>query len=399
MLRLEVDHSPALPRLTLVSALSALDDALAGGSGQFAPPIGILTLASILKSHFDVTLIDVDSLWWASKSSAGGNGFQDRAQRAIVASQPDFLGFSTISGSYPATIRLAEYCSRTLSKVPIIFGGPQASVVDAATLTAFPFVDYILRGEADESFPQLLQALTKGHHPGFLPGLSYRSGKTVVRNQNSPPVHDLDSLPIPAFDLLGYPLEDRGLPIEAGRGCPFSCTFCSTNDFFRRKFRLRSPQRILADMRELNRRYGTIRFSLTHDMFTVDRKRVAEVCETMIEAGSLFEWSCSARTDCVDQDLLCLMRKAGCVDIFFGIETGSQRMQKVIQKDLDMQTVREVFHHTDAAGLSATASIIVGIRKKLPRICSRACAFMVTCCATHQCRRNSIFCRRLQPHP
>ena len=95
-------------------------------------------------------------------------------------------------------------------------------------------------------------------------------------------------------------------------------------------------------------------------MFTVDRKRVVEFCETMVAAGSPFEWSCSARTDCVDSELLQLMRKAGCDDIFFGIETGSQRMQRVIQKDLDLDTARNIFLQTDSLGFHATASIIVG---------------------------------------
>jgi radical SAM superfamily enzyme YgiQ (UPF0313 family) len=357
------------PRLTLVSALSALDDALAGGSGNLAPPLGVLTLAAILRSRFDVSLIDLDFLWWQTKTE-GGEDFLDRADNAIQTSRPDFLGFSTISGSYPATIRLAERSKHNLPGVPIIFGGPQASVVDTATLAAFPFVDYIVRGEADESLPLLLDTLLKGNHPGLLQGLTYRSGGRasgkVVRNQNSPPVHDLDALPAPAFDLLDYDLEERGLPIEAGRGCPFACTFWSTNDFFRRKFRLRSPERILAAMQDLNHRYGTVSFHLTHDMFTVDRKRVVDVCETLIAAGSPFEWSCSARTDCVDRELLRLMRKAGCFDIFFGIETGSQQMQKVIQKDLDMERVREIFGETDAAGLKSTASIIVGYPEETP---------------------------------
>jgi radical SAM superfamily enzyme YgiQ (UPF0313 family) len=351
-------------RLTLVSALSALDSALAGGNGNLAPPLGVLTLAAILRPHFDIRLLDLDYLWW--KCDSGRDAFQERARAAIVETEPDFLGFSTISGSYPATIRLAEACSHELPNTPIIFGGPQASVVDSATLRAFSFISFIVRGEADETFPQLLDALERDSHPGLLPGITFRSGNSIVRNPNAPPIADLDASPLPAFDLLDYDLRNRGLPIEAGRGCPFSCTFCSTNDFFRRKFRLRSPQCILENMRTLNARYGTKRFVLTHDMFTVDRKRVVEFCETMIDAGSPFEWSCSARTDCVDRELLQLMRKAGCADIFFGIETGSQRMQHVIQKDLDMQVAREVFHETYSMGFHSTASIIVGYPEETP---------------------------------
>ena len=172
-------------RLTLVSALSALDNALAGGDGNFSPPLGVLTLASILRDSFEVSLVDLDHLWWHSDS--GRERFQERAHRAIIASRPDFLGFSTISGSYPATIRLAEASSRDLPNVPIIFGGPQASVVDTATLKAFPFLPYIVRGEADESLPCYwtlsYAAIILHFSPGSRPDPETASCVTRMRRQ------------------------------------------------------------------------------------------------------------------------------------------------------------------------------------------------------------------------
>src|SRR5262249_8992500 len=124
----------------------------------------------------------------------------------------------------------------------------------------------------------------------------------------------------------------RHFPLELGRGCPFSCTFCSTNDFFRRRFRLKSPAHMIAEMRRVKETYGIDSFELVHDMFTVDRKRVVEFCEALIASQEEFTWGCSARTDCVDEELIAFMARAGCRGIFFGIETGSRRMQRIIDK-------------------------------------------------------------------
>ena len=155
-----------------------------------------------------------------------------------------------------------------------------------------------------------------------------------------------------------------GASLELGRGCPFACTFCSTNDFFRRNFRLRTPERVIADMRTIAAKYGIRSFALVHDMFTVDRRKVAGFCDAMIASGEGFQWSCSARTDCVDEQLLALMASAGCRGIFYGIEAGSVRMQKIIDKHLDPARAEEVIDLTEQLGMRTTVSLITGFPKK-----------------------------------
>jgi hypothetical protein len=242
-----------------------------------------------------------------------------------------------------------------------VLGGPQASVVDIATLQAFPFIDLILRGEADASFPILLEELQRPT-PRFdqVPGLTHKNGHRVVRNKDAALVADLDKLPLPAFDLDGDLSETQSIPLEIGRGCPFACTFCSTNDFFRRRFRLKSPATIIDQMRFLSRTHGHNLFDLTHDLFTVDRKKVEEFCYALIDSGERFRWSCSARTDCIDEPLVGLMKKAGCSGLFYGIESGSPRMQKIIAKNLDLEHARQMVRAAEQHGIETTVSQIMG---------------------------------------
>ena len=346
-------------RVALVSALSSVDSRDKAQVVYIEPPVGVLTVASVIRGRFPTSFVDLDYLWLTNERC--GRRLHVAAVETIVATKPDVVGFSSVSGSYPATIRLAQAVARELPAAKIVIGGPQASVVDVETLRAFPFVHAIVRGEAEETFPKVLDALLAGGPLDLTAGVTFRHGARIIRNANAPVIEDLDRVPLPAFDL--YP--DIGkrvvLPLEIGRGCPFACKFCSTNDFFRRRFRLKGAVHAIRQMQELHKQYPAVKtFELVHDMYTVDRSRVVEFCEALIAIGSPFQWSCSARTDCVDPELLELMKAAGCDGIFFGIETGSQRLQHAIGKDLDLEQSRRILAETDRLALPTTASLITG---------------------------------------
>jgi radical SAM superfamily enzyme YgiQ (UPF0313 family) len=261
---------------------------------------------------------------------------------------------------YPLTLRIAKLVKNACPNKTILIGGPQASVVAEPTLKAFPAVDFVLRGEAEQSLPVLLEELETHRRFDKVPGLTCRSVFGVQSNPDAPVIADLDALPPPAYHLTGELHGERIAFLELGRGCPFACTFCSTNDFFRRKFRLRSPQRVLDDMCAIDAEYGITSFDLAHDMFTVDAKRVRAFCEHMIASGKGYTWTCSARTDCVDEELIDFMAAAGCRSLFFGIETGTGRMQKLIDKHLDLEHAHAMIDSAERAGMRTTVSLITG---------------------------------------
>ena len=326
------------------------------------PQLGVLNLAAVLQSTGDYpSIIDVNSKYLRFVERFGSSAdFADFLGSEIVENAADLYGFSSICSTYPLTVRVAESVKRLRPNSTVVFGGPQASVVDLATLKAFPFVDFVLRGEAENSLPALIAELETGGNLHQVAGLTYRDVSQVIRNPNAPVIDDLDALPSPAYHLTQYLEGARIASLELGRGCPFSCTFCSTNDFFRRNFRLRSPARVLRDMRAIAEKYSITHFDLVHDMFTVDKRRVAAFCEAMVASGEGFTWSCSARTDCVDEPLLDLMVRSGCRSVFFGVEAGSRRMQKIIDKHLDPQRAEEIIDIAEELGLSTTISLITG---------------------------------------
>jgi radical SAM superfamily enzyme YgiQ (UPF0313 family) len=367
--------------ICLVTALSVSDfidpDLTAGANADTGAQLGVLTLAALLRrQNYKPTVINLDDLFF--EFVRGDNSRPSLKRNRLTGSQPgetffsfvarhlpsdsfDVYGLSSICSSYPLTLRLAQEIRRLNPHATIILGGPQASVVDVATMHAFPCIDIIVRGEADDTFPALLHLLDN-ELPEWekLSGITFRRGNEVIRNPNAPVVENLDRLPLPAFDLDSRLRDRGGVHLEIGRGCPFACTFCSTNDFFRRNFRLKSPAVMVRDIASLQKQYGLNYFSLVHDMYTIDRKKVVAFCEEILASGEKFTWGCSARTDCIDDDLLQLMASAGCTGIFFGIETGSQRLQHVINKKLDLNEARQRIEAADRNGIKTTVALIAG---------------------------------------
>lgn len=354
--------------ICLVTALTVADfidpDIIADAHTNTGAQLGVLTLAALLREHgLTPVLVNLDDLFfeYIRGSGAGAEYYFSFVVRHLRSLSFDVFGLSSICSSYPLTLRLAEEIRQMNASATIILGGPQASVVDVATMRAFPCVDVIVRGEADDTLPALLQLHRSGDARWQnLPGITFRRGNDVIRNQNAPVVEELDRLPLPSFDLDLRIREREGIHLEIGRGCPFVCTFCSTNDFFRRNFRLKSPARMIADISTLKNEYGLTYFSLVHDMYTIDRKKVEAFCESILTSGEQFTWGCSARTDCIDDDLLDLMGRAGCTGIFFGIETGSQRMQAVINKNLDLVEAVKRIECANRNSIHMAVALIVG---------------------------------------
>lgn len=301
-----------MEEICLVTALAVSDfidpDLTVDAHSKTGAQLGVLTLAALLRQqNYKPAVINLDDLFFEfvrldkSRPSLnheipdGRNGTGETFFSFVAQHLPTtgfgIYGLSSICSSYPLTLRLAQEIRRLNPQARIILGGPQASVVDVATMHAFPCIDIIVRGEADDTFPSLLHLLDS-QLPEWekLPGITFRRGNEVIRNPNAPVVENLDRLPLPAFDL-DLRIRDRGgVHLEIGRGCPFACTFCSTNDFFRRNFRLKSPATMIRDIAALQKQYGINYFSLVHDMYTIDRKKVVAFCEAILESGEKFTW-------------------------------------------------------------------------------------------------------------
>ena len=203
-------------------------------------------------------------------------------------------------------------------------------------------------------------------------GLVYRSGGDIIDNGWPEPIENLDVLPIPAYELCkkNHRVENKeetrfgdynGISLESGRGCPFNCIFCSTSHFFKRKHRLKSVSRIIEEILYVRGKFGDERIIFNHDIMTLRREYMAELCREIASRVPGLTWKCHARFDTIDKPLLEKMRRSGCNEIFFGIEAVTPRMQKVLKKQLDLTGFEEKIEWLKELDFKFSLSYIVGV--------------------------------------
>lgn len=327
------------------------------------PHLGLLALAAVAEAEgHTVRIYDPKRLIKFGRL-AYDETLYESAARELLAEGPDVIGFTALGCSFLFALNVAALIKRREPDLPILLGGPHATMLHRQILERFNQFDLIVRYEADETFPALLENL-ETMTLDAIPGLSWRKTGSLQFNDGKPTIKNLDQLPVVNYDH--YPIPKLGLDllrIEAGRGCPFMCTFCSTATFFQRSFRLKSAERLVSELDRLHTLYGFCDFKLDHDLFTVNRRKILEFCEAV--NGRSYRWRASARVDCVDDELLGKMAEAGCVGLYFGIETGSKRMQEIAKKRLDLQLVEPTLAVCEHLGITTTASFITGYPEEL----------------------------------
>jgi radical SAM superfamily enzyme YgiQ (UPF0313 family) len=322
------------------------------------PHLGLISLVATAEAlGHEAILLDPKLLVWKGDLLLNESLYSELAC-AIRDLKPDVVGFTSLGCNFICTVKVASYLKAMDPAVPVLLGGPHASILDRQIIQRFPQFDVVVRNEAEETLPPLLDGLLTDRLDGVR-GITYRRQDAILATPSNPPIADLDGLPWPAYER--YPIGELGLTsirVEAGRGCPFDCTFCSTASFFGRRYRLKSPQRLCAELDYLHDRYGISQFALMHDLFTVNKAKVRDFCDEVESRG--YTWRCSARMDCVDAELLDRMYAAGCRSIYYGVESGSPRMQKIVSKHLDLGLVHPILDATVTLGMTPTASFITG---------------------------------------
>ena len=327
------------------------------------PHLGLLSLAAVgERGGHAVQIYDPKRLIRSGALSYDATVY-DRAAQSLLSQRPEVVGFTSLGCSFLFALNVAARLKRDEPELPILLGGPHATMLHREILERFTQFDVIVRYEADEIFPDVLANLESRNFTG-IPGVSWRDSNALKFNQGAPKVENLDTLPFLNYDL--YPVAELDLDllrVEAGRGCPFMCTFCSTASFFQRSFRLKSAARLVHELDTLHEKYGYVDFKLDHDLFTVNKRKILEFCEAVKDRN--YRWRVSARVDCVDNELLHKMAEAGCVGMYFGIETGSRRMQEIARKRLDVNLVEPTLAVTEQLGIHSTASFITGYHEEL----------------------------------
>ncbi|MCL2840129.1 MAG: B12-binding domain-containing radical SAM protein [Defluviitaleaceae bacterium] len=331
--------------------------------------LGLLTLREVLKPHFSVDIIDFDYLYSTDKFSYE-NDYEVNVKNIaqyITLKKPKIVGFYTMSCSFDVSVRVAQHVKNNDSSIKIVFGGPQATHTYKSCLTAFDFVDAIALGESEFTAVDLMQSLIGYKDIKDVPGIAYRAGDaSIIRNESPKRLAGTELVKYSIQDYSPYTFptiaadEALSIPLEGGRGCPFNCTFCATSIFWERNFRLKNIDDLFNEFIYYYDKFKISHFSIMHDLFTADHERLMEFCNKLIESNRPFTWGCSSRTDVLKIEMLKHLKKAGCRNIYLGIETASPRMQKIIKKNLNLETALNVIRECMLVKINITASFIYG---------------------------------------
>ncbi|MGD9236230.1 MAG: cobalamin-dependent protein [Desulfobacterales bacterium] len=308
-------------------------------------PQGVFYIAALLKKHS----YDVEILNWHNINT----GPQD-IRSELTQKNPDVIGFSILHGNRWGGIDIARIAKQINPKVRIVFGGIGATFLWSHFLDHFPQVDFVVMGEGEYTFLSLIQCLDAGEMQKIerIEGLAYRKNGRVIRNQNAGPVRDLDQLPIPA-QYFGYQ------HVSLTRGCAAKCDFCGSPQFWGRQVRFHSAGYFVEQL-SLLAGQGIRFFYVSDDTFTINAKRVIDICQKMIEAKLDVQWAAISRVDMINADILYWMRKAGCIQISYGVESGSEKIRKLLGKHIRQQQICQAFELTQQYGIMARAYFIYG---------------------------------------
>lgn len=330
-----------------------------------SPQLGQLILHNIVQKEFETSWINFDLL---NKEGTFkySNNIEDNIRRMadyICSYNSKIVGFYTICNSFDITLELSKLIKEKQTNPPvIILGGPHASELPAEILTSFHYIDVICIGEGEKTILPLTASIINKHSTTSLhniAGIAFRDELGEIIRTPCPSLLSASELgKYTVFDFCGkYNVDpDQSLSIEGGRGCPFRCTFCSTSKFWGAKHRVKPVDVLINEMDLFHKLYGAHIFSIVHDHFTANRNYIIEFCDAINEKP--YEWTCSSRADILDEELIYCLRNSGCTRIYLGIESGSQRMQKELNKRLNIPRVKKVLEKLKQVGMHVTVSFI-----------------------------------------
>ncbi len=326
---------------------------------RFLPPLGLGYLSAVLKNKgYSVKVIDC-------------LGIEKRKLlREIKKFQPNLVGISCFTEHRGGSLELARMVKKIDNKIPIVFGGSHATFMYEQILSRFPEVDFCVLSEGEETFPELLKTILKKGTRDYdtILGIAFRKGNKIRKNIPRNLIKDLDSLPFPDRDWVKMETyefphpEARGKKIASmitSRGCPYGCLFCSTSQFWGKKIRFRSVENVIAEV-DLLWRKGYRVLNFLDDTFTLDEKRVQEICRLMIAKKYNLLWCCSTRAGMVSKKTARLMKKAGCFSVTVGIESLSPGILENIGKKFEISQAAETFGNLKEAEITNGCLLMVG---------------------------------------
>ena len=250
---------------------------------------------------------------------------------------PDLIGITMLTANYKAAKIIAKIAKSLNNNVKVVVGGAHPTLDPEGTLAEKEF-DYVIRGEGEYAFLELADKREEEE----IKGLSFKKDNQMIHNESRPFIEDLDALPYPCRDsfLNDTKYLDFG-HIITGRGCPFSCAYCASPRLWQGTVRFRSISNVISELEYLQTNYNPPLIHFADDTFTLNKHRAKEICRQIVNRRLEIRWVCDTSADCLDKELVILMKNAGCTRIKIGVESGSDKILKAMRKGVTREKIRK----------------------------------------------------------
>lgn len=321
-------------------------------------PLGLGYIAAVLEKYYDVIIIDMRV----------ENIPSDSLKAKIAEINPKIVGITSDTISFHQALEIAQIVKQVNKEITVVIGGAHANALPTNPLK-YDCFDISVYGEGEKTARELWRRIEKDLSWEDVNSIAFRKNGEIVVNPKNELIENLDELPLPArhlFPVEKYSGEFDGyarpvFPVNTSRGCPFSCSFCSNNVLFGRKYRFRSPQNVVDEIEMLINDYQAKGIHFTEDIFTANKNRVIEICDEITKRNLHFKWFCESRVNTIDRQMLQRMKHAGCEVVWFGVESGSQRILNLIDKKITLEQSKQAFRLCKKIKLKAGATFMIGI--------------------------------------
>ncbi len=322
--------------------------------GTTGPPLGLAYIASMVRDAHDVKIIDslVEDLTY------------EDVKRRMKKYDPELIGITATTSMMPDAYIIAKIAKKENEDVKIVMGGPHVTFVPERTFKECPCIDFIVRGEGEITFKELVDAIDKNGDFKNIRGLSYKDDGKVINNPPRELIKDVDTIPLPSYDLLPMDkYQADGVKfgtVMTSRGCPYNCIFCSSSLQFGRRWRGHSRERVMKELKILNEEYGIREIEFLDDTFTLNRKRAVDIADEIKREKMDIRWSASSRVNTFSRKIAKAMKEGGCHTVYFGIESGTQRILNFIGKGITLEQALKSVKDANDFGLNTLGSFIIG---------------------------------------
>jgi radical SAM superfamily enzyme YgiQ (UPF0313 family) len=324
-------------------------------------------LASSIKEKMHDVQVDIVDL----KFSSALEVVFEEIINSVKRNKPSLVGISCLSTDMGDVKRLVRRIKKEDEGILTVVGGIHPTLFPRYFFENSDDVDFVVMGEGENTLVELIERIRSDGDMGVVDGIGYKYDGEIYINKKRSPINDIDQIPFPAFDLVDMKYYTkpnewviRGVPISGfwiftSRGCPYACKFCVNNNLSERRVRLRSARNVVDELELLVENYHIDGFFIYDDTFGLNRKRSFEVCDEIIKRKLDLVWGCQARVNLITEDMIRRMKEAGCIQLEFGVESGSQRILDNLRKQIKVEEVRRVFQLCDKHRMRKLANFLI----------------------------------------